>query len=395
MATVSEMREADIAEVAAFLARQVRPGEAVSASPLSPAQRLRWLLIDCPERRKIETAGLAPAPAPAAGDQASPPAPGPMKSQENPRFFGQQSAHPAPAALVPLGWHIRGAAGEIAGAAVCVPFQIGAGEFRCTALMFAKFFVDPAYRGMGVGILMRFVREGARFPLFVTSTNAVAGKLFSGVGARQIDGMDHTMLGIVRPMPLVEEWLYRKTARAAAARLLSLPAGTLPSKLRASESTPGELRRIESAEDPFLARLPAAIHSLAVIRDRAYLRWRYFAGDADKHVYCFQSKNEEDRLVVVNLVRSGYRGQIRVVNVLDVWPPATEASAPGLAGALARQYRGQFDAIWLRSQPVAAEESMRRVGFIRHAFPAPLGWYIDREKRLPTDQWYLTPGESE
>ena len=89
-------------------------GEAIADVSMTPERRLRWLLLENPNR-----------------------------------------AHD-----IPLGWRIRDDAGAVVGAAVCIPLRIGAGEFRTTALMFAKFFVDGEYRGMGLGIFMRFVREG-------------------------------------------------------------------------------------------------------------------------------------------------------------------------------------------------------------------------------------------
>jgi hypothetical protein len=84
-----------------------------------------------------------------------------------------------------------------------------------------------------------------------------------------------------------------------------------------------------------------------------------------------------------------------VLNLLDIWPPASTASAPALAGVLAREYANRFDVIWLRSQPAHAEQSLKRTGFIQHAFPAPLGWMIDKESRLSSQTWYSIPGESE
>jgi len=346
---VREILKPDLPAVAEFLSRQVRAGEAVSDAALTPEQRLRWLLLDCPQR---------------------PPE-------------------------IPLGWLIRRHDGAVVGAAVCVPFQIGVGEHIWPALMFAKFFVDPPYRGMGLGILMRFIRLGVRYPLFVTSTNAVAGQLFQKLGATQINGMDHTMLGIARAKPLAEEWLHRRTHNAMLARLLSLPAIALPGKLRFAQAPTSSLQPITSPDDAFLTQVPPTTATISFVHDPAYIRWRYFSGDPDKEVYRFRVDSEQDRLVVVNRVKAGYRGQIRVVNVLDVWPPTTQSSAPALAAALTRQYQGTFDAIWLRSQPPSAEEALEWARFVRHDFPAPLGWFIDREKRLPTEPWYLMPGESE
>jgi hypothetical protein len=350
-ANVAEITESEIPEVAAFLARQARPGEPVGANPLPPAERLRWLLLE----------------------------------------------NPARISGIPLGWRIR-AIGGVVGAAICVPFRIGAGDFSGTALMFAKFYVDVAFRGMGLGLLMRFVREGERFPLFVTSTNAISGQLFARLGASVIAGMDHTMLGIAKIAPLAEELAFRRLKSSVLARGAGFvsrffhPRGLGRAFGAVSR---GELIRQQSADDLAALQLPPPGVAVAVVRDRDYLHWRYFTRERDKEVWSFRLPGEVDRLAVVNEVRAGHRLQIRVLNVLDVWPPATPVVATALVGQLAMQYRGTFDVIWLRSQSDEVEAALRENGWRRHQFPAPLGWYLDRGNRLPVKGWYLMPGESE
>jgi GNAT superfamily N-acetyltransferase len=346
---VSAITEADFAEVAAFATRQARAGEPIAARALSPEDRLRWLLLE----------------------------------------------NPARSSDIPFGWCVREEVGKaIVSTLLCVPFRVGVGDFSCTALVASKFYADPRYRGAGIGPLMRFVQEGRRFPLLVTSANELAGELYRKCGAYQIEAMDHTMLGVRKVGPLAEEWFFRRTGSALAARVLSCPARLMRRALGGS-SIRGELTLLRSQEagvSPLWAR-PREV--LAVIRDADYLRWRYFAKERGKEVYRFHLTTGEDRLVVVRLTRSGHRSQIRVLDVLDIWPPADAEAAVALAGALAGQYAGAFDVIWLRSQPDEAERMLGEIGFIRHAFPAPLGWCIDSAGVLPTNRWYLMPGEAE
>jgi len=210
--------------------------------------------------------------------------------------------------------------------------------------------------------------------------------------------MDHTMLGIRRPRPLVEEWLFRKTCRPAIARFLSMPAAMAPSRKLArlrDEVGKSELRRLQNADQIAEMHLPPATNALSVVRDRDYFHWRYFSGARENHVYRFHRKDDQDRLVIVEEIRSGYRGQIRVLNVLDIWPPVTSESAVTLVASLVDKYRCRFDTIWLRGQSAVAEDALRTLGFVQHQFPAPLGWFIDKGDRLPTKEWYLMPGESE
>ena len=345
--TFNVIAEADIADVAAYLARQARPGDAVMASPMPPERRLRWLLLENPARTPD----------------------------------------------VPLGWCIRDAGRKIVGALLCVPFRVSARGVTRTALMSCKFFVDEPYRGAGLVPFRSYLKLGGQYPLFCTSANAVSGELFAGAGGYAIGGTDHAMLGIARHAPLAEEWLFRRTGRSVLSRVGALPARLLPG--RSIGRAEGELRSLASAEEVVALDLPPPGDAIAVVRDHSYLRWRYFWGESANEVFCFRGVAATPRMVVVNQVRSGHRSQIRVLNVPDVWPPLDADSAPRLTRLLWQRYRGHFDALWLRSQPPSAEAALRRSGFVRHLFPAPLGWCVDELKLPTTRDWYLMPGESE
>ena len=345
--TFNIIAEADIADVAAYLTLQARPGEVVSASPMSPERRLRWLLLQNPARTPE----------------------------------------------VPLGWCIRDAGRRVVGALLCVPFRVAARGVTRTALMSCKFFVDELYRGAGLVPFRSYLKLGRQYPLFCTSANAVSGELFAGAGGYAIAGTDHTMLGVGRHAPLAEEWLFRRTGRPELSRVAALPARLLPR--RSIGRGEGELRPLASVEEVVALDLPPPGDAIAVVRDLSYLRWRYFSGESANEVLCFRGIGAAARMVVVNQVRSGHRSQIRVLNVLDVWPPLDADSAPPLVRLLGQRYHGRFDALWLRSQPPPAEAALGRIGFVRHLFPAPLGWCIDEPGLLPTSEWYLVPGESE
>ena len=345
--TFNIIAEADIPDVAAYLARQAGAGEAVMASPMPPERRLRWLLLENPARTHD----------------------------------------------VPLGWCIRDAGRSVVGALLCVPFRVAARGVTRTALMSCKFFVDESYRGAGVVPFRSYLKLGRQYPLFCTSANAVSGELFAGAGAYAIGGTDHTMLGVTRHAALAEEWVFRRTGRPELSRVVALPARLLPR--RSIGRGEGELRPLPSVEAVVALDLPLPGDAIAVVRDLSYLRWRYFSRESANDVFCFRAVRAAARMVVVNQVRSGYRSQIRVLNVLDVWPPLDADSAPPLTRVLWQRYRGRFDALWLRSQPPPAEAALGRVGFVRHLFPAPLGWCVDEPGVLPTRDWYLVPGESE
>ncbi|CAA9374870.1 MAG: hypothetical protein AVDCRST_MAG64-246 [uncultured Phycisphaerae bacterium] len=368
--TFGTIGESDLGEVADFLARQARPGEASGTSRMSPERRLRWLLAE----------------------------------------------NPARVDGVPFGWSVRDPAGRLVGTLLCVPLRVavcggvgaeggdGRGEgVTCTALMSCKFFVDAPYRGAGLVPFRSYLRLAAAHPLFCTSANALSGELFTQAGGHAIAGTDHTMLGVRRPAPLAEEWARRRVggagrSAAAVARVLALPLRVVRRSV-APRRRPGErgggLTLLNSVDDLSTFRLAPSTGAVTVVRDEPYLRWRYFSGESAAEVYRFQFAGEPDRLLVIDTLRAGYRSQIRVLNVLDLWPPAAPECAPALAAALAERFEPRFDAIWLRGQPTEAETVLKSAGWLRHDFPAPLGWCVDRHNVFPTRHWYLMPGQSE
>jgi hypothetical protein len=350
-AEVRQIEPTDIPEVATFLERQRRPGDAPPTGPLDPQQRLRWLLLE----------------------------------------------NPARADDIPLGWYIRDGDGRVTGAMLCVPLHIAAAGFDGRALMSCKFFVDEPHRGLGIGLFMRYLKLGQRFPLLATSANAASGALFAQFGGYAIPGTDHTMLGVRRPAPLAEEWLQRRTHRPALARFLAFPARFAPSrmKIRPRDDAGAEPIPIAQPDDLSSLQLPPPAAALAVVRDQPWLRWRYFSADHAAHDLFRFRCNGEDRLLVTNLLASGYRAQIRVLNVLDLWPPLDPTSARALPALLHQRYGDRFDALSLRGQPQNVEQVLRTAGFISHDFPAPLGCYLDRAALLPARNWYLMPGDSE
>lgn len=346
--TTRPIVEADFPAVAQFLKGRARPGEAIDPGALPLEQRLRWVLLE----------------------------------------------NPAHQPDVPLGWAVW-ENDRLVGTLLTPAVRMAARDFTCIALIASQFYVEPEYHGAGIGPFMRYLREGRRFLLLNNTANTISGSIFKQCGGKVIAGADHTMLGVARARPLAEEWFYRKTGRRMLALSAALPAIVAPPRLKTSAAFDNSLIPIHSPDDVAKLDLIPPTDLIAIVRDIPYLRWRYFAGDRGKDIYRFQFPDEPDRFVAVNRIRLGHRGQIRVLNILDLWPPTTSASAPAIAMALARRYAGQFDTLWLRGQPGEAEVALRQIGFLTHSFPGPLGWYIDPAQILPHANFYLMPGESE
>lgn len=349
-AQIHEINEQDIGAVAQFLERNRRPGEAPAPPPFPSEQRLRWLLLENPARQPD----------------------------------------------IPLGWFLRNESGDVVGSLICTHLRVGVKEFSSPCIMCCKFYVDQPYRGMGMQLFRRYVHECGAYPLLATSANTASGRIFQRFDAYEIEQTDHTMLGGARPAPLAEELIHRRTGLAKAARILALPAGMVRRRIprRPRAGNRGELQPITSFAQVESLNLPATGETVAVVRNVPYLSWRYFASDAGREVFQF-SCGDRNCIIVVNEVRSGYRGQIRVLNILEVWPPPDRDSSVALASSLADHFRGRFDVIWFRCPPIEAQEALREAGFISHAFPAIMGWCIDSGNVLPSRTWYLLPGESE
>ena len=109
-------------------------------------------------------------------------------------------------------------------------------------------------------------------------------------------------------------------------RGFSLP-GYLIRRIIGRSTGTGELQALTLPEKATNPAWPRPQDTLAVIRDADYIRWRYFGKETGKDVYRFRLAGAEDRLVVIRLTRSGYRGHIRVLDVLDLWPQADARSS--------------------------------------------------------------------
>ena len=146
---------------------------------------------------------------------------------------------------------------------------------------------------------------------------------------------------------------------------------------------------------------PQPIHApaaeLTANRDLRYIHWRYFSGRDDTiAVFAFRNRQlKSDILVTVNQRPRGYRGQIRCLHVLDIYPATTPEVDASIVAALVDRYRNAVDAIVLRGLDQARQEIFVRSGFIRRQFEAPNGWFLDRSGFLPTRNFYLVPADGD
>lgn len=141
----------------------------------------------------------------------------------------------------------------------------------------------------------------------------------------------------------------------------------------------------------------ASTTKLTAERNLSYMRWRYFSNrDGSVGVFAFRSRQlDQEVLVTVNQRARGYRSQINSLNLLDVYPEVAPEECLQIVGALAARYRQTMDAVVLRSQDRTRRDYFCRKGFHWRQFDAPNGWFLDKSKMLPTQDWYPVPADGD
>lgn len=304
-----------------------------------------------------------------------------------------------PAALpdVPPGWIGRDPSGRIVGAKHCVPQRFRCGDETFTLLLGGGFYVDESHRGLGMVLMRKYLALGKRYSHFATTMNTVSGAIYERYGGYSIEGSDHELLGVLRWAPVVEEGLARRLGGASAlARPLAALAGLRPAAVRGRPQ--GSLRRLGSVddlEDADLAVPPEHANVMTALRDRPFLRWRYFDGpDRTRELLRYEGPGGHC-LVGVNRRSRGQRGQARCLVVLDLWGGLPVEDTADVARALAARFRGEADLMSFRGLPGPREQALRAAGFLHRALPRPTGVCIDRAGRLPTRDWYLVPADGD
>jgi hypothetical protein len=297
----------------------------------------------------------------------------------------------------PLGFGLR-AADQLVGCILCSPQVFRLGADRILFMGSSSFYVDPLHRGQGGRIFLQYCRLGKDLPLFGTSANAEAASLWRAAGASPIPYSDGELFGVLRWAPVAEEFAHRRSANKFLRRIAG---GSVTNLVRLFQplkivgNSPGSLRLLTSAEQVNDLSIEDS-SKLTAMRDLPYMRWRYFSGrDATTSVFAFRHETGRQTLVTVNQRVRGYRGQIRTLNVLDVYPEAAAEERVQIIGALIAHYKNDVDTIVLRSQNPDHQRMFSERGFRWRAFDAPLGWFLDKGKRLENVAWYPVPADGD
>jgi len=309
--------------------------------------------------------------------------------------------NPARDPAIPLGCGLRSPQGELVGCILQVPQTFRFQRQTFPVVWSSCFYVDKRFRrNGGLVVFFKFSELSDKWPLFANSANADAAKFWRVRRAAPIPYSDHELFGVLRWKGVIEEVLNRRSVPETVARIASRPPALLMApfkRLKLASVRPGDLVPLASAEQVMQLPIHDPRPELTANRDLAYMRWRYFSRrDATVAAFAFRSKDlESDILVTVNQRPRGYRGQIRTLNLLDIYPPVTPEACASIVAALAERYRSAIDAIVLRGMDEARQGMFCRLGFTRRQFDAPNGWFLDKSGFLPTRDWYLVPADGD
>lgn len=358
--SLDELRSEDLAEAAALIYRESGAGQQIPpGAHAHETSRLRWLLEDNPARQPD----------------------------------------------IPFGWVVRDTThnNKIVGVKTCIPQRFRCRDQSFIACMSAKFYVNEAHRGAGLGLFLKFLKLGKKYPLFCTTAGLQSGALWEKFNAYAIPNQDHEVIGIMRYASLVEEVIQHRLKKPALSKLAGTLARFAPNArglnalCRRARREGASLTRLNSADELAALQLPESLDVLSADRSPATLRWRHFSTPDQglRHIYAFNINNHPPTLVITQPLTRGYRHQVRALHVMDIYPPLPPDQLPLLAGTLANHYAGSFDMLVFRGLDSTSQTELTDIGFRRRTFPATVAWCIDRENILPTRDWYVVHADSE
>lgn len=304
--------------------------------------------------------------------------------------------NPARQPNTPLGWGLRSNNGEFVGCILCLPQFFMLGERKVLLMGSSSFYVDESHRGQGALIFLKYSQLCSKWPLFGNSANAEAASLWRARRATPIINSDHELLGVFRWRSLIQEFLVRKrgghSPHQGVARALARAAGPFH-RLQLKRS--GNLVPLKSADEVMRLPIHDTAEKLTAVRDESFIQWRYFSGnDPTCAVFAYQSQ-DQFVLVTTNRRQRGYGGQIRALNVLDIYPEVSAPACLGILACLRERYEHEVDCVVMRSQTGPMQSELCRAGFLRRAFAAPNGWLIDRNRLLCGRDFYFAPADGD
>jgi hypothetical protein len=307
--------------------------------------------------------------------------------------------NPARRQLLPLGCGARSSDGALVGCILYLPQWFVFHGNPLEVLGSSSFYVDESHRGSGGAIFLKFARAAHRSPLFGNSANAIAAQLWKARGAKPIPNSDHELLGVMHWPPVAEEAAVRRGASKSVSRAVGVASGLLDParRLKLPTAKNNQLAPLSSVEQAAEIGRGGAPDVITGLRDPAFLRWRYNSRrDPSIALFAFNHPNAKMPVfVAVNERRRGHRGQIRSLNVLDIFPKSQPAMTLAIVATLRDRYCDRTDMIVLRGQDERCEQGLMAAGFHRRNFESPNGWLFDPRGTAPGEDWYFVPADGD
>lgn len=303
------------------------------------------------------------------------------------------SLNPSRRTDVPFAWCTRSSSGAIAGAMMCIPHRLVRECQEHTALMSSGFYVDSSVRGAGLEIFLQFRALSSRFPLYATTTNAQAARVWQWAGAKPLAGADHELLRPIRHSAMVEEMLVRRLGSKSAPFARAVAPIASISSLAFHRGLAGELTPVDSAEE---AVAGSDGEGLQPVRDAAFIRWRFFdVPQVHAQVYRYQhAATGADGFVALTHSRRGYRRQIRALFLADFWGRISLQAFPGLLHAISRKHVKE-DVLVIRCVAQRYVEQAIAARYIKRDFPQAVGWCIDSREAFGPDPVFIPAAATE
>jgi len=308
--------------------------------------------------------------------------------------------NPARDSQTPLGWGLRSPEGKLVGCLLNSPQRFRFQEETLLLMGSSMFYVDAAHRGAGGLLFLSYSRQRNQWTLFGSTANADAAQIWKARGATPLPNSDHELLAIVRWPPLLEEAVMRRSQSKAFSRLAGAslsPLASVVRRLQLGTGESGDLVPLTSAEQVMEIPVNRPAQVLTGARDLPFIRWRYFSGhDFTVGVFAFRCRQlDQEILVTTNMRVRGHRGQIRTLNVLDIYPDVPLEICRIITAALLSRYNGKFDALVLRGMDPARQKALCNAGFQRRPFDAPIGWFLPQSGSPARRSLYFVPADGD
>lgn len=262
---------------------------------------------------------------------------------------------------------------DLRGVMICVPHRFREGSVSRTCVLSILYYADRDARGAGLRVFLKFRALAGRYPLYVATANAVASRIWLGLGATPVAGSDCEYVHVCRILPIGQEAVARAMRRTPSR--LPMQVGDSSSRYTDNE----HLRPVATPEEAVAMQAAGAPETgqYEIVRDADFFRWKVYEAGERAYAYRF---GDSRCLCVFQHSRRGYRQQIACTEMVDL--SGNLAACDG--SDFLRSVRQAFspDLIMFRGcSRFAGMESLKQK-FKKRVFTSPTAWLMDPNRLL-------------